>query len=439
MLKRPFHIVTSVLAIILLSLAAFFMANSSTPPWLRYVPSVGAVLVALPCMWAAKMWLGRRDAIILFIIFGVYALVVEAVATTTGFPYGPFAYSDGLGYKLFGVVPWTVAVAWPTLFLGAHSVAANLFESRLVRIIFTTLCLLAFDLVIDPGAVSLSFWQFVEEGSFYGVPLSNFAGWLLSGFAGACLLDLVVAGLRPLLPTPIQLSSSALMIIFFWTALGVFAGMFVPSVIGLAVLSALAIVWWRFHYSFDDRIVLVDEDGNAIGTAAKLAAHNSETELHRAFSVFIFNHKGELLLQQRAMSKKTWPGVWSNSCCGHVMMHEPTAKAASRRLKFELGLSGVDLTVALPDFRYRAEKDGVVENELCPVLVGRTDASPRPNPAEVENIRWIAWDEFLASLDDPGNEISPWAVKEVQLLAGSEVFKKWFTSRVGVSGTQAAV
>ena len=86
-----------------------------------------------------------------------------------------------------------------------------------------------------------------------------------------------------------------------------------PALIGTAAIVALIAAWWKFHYQFDDRIVLVDEDNNAIGTASKLESHNAGTKLHRAFSVFIFNRRGELLLQQRAVSKKTWPEVWSNT------------------------------------------------------------------------------------------------------------------------------
>ncbi|MEO6334879.1 MAG: carotenoid biosynthesis protein, partial [Pyrinomonadaceae bacterium] len=288
--------------IIFLALTAFFMANVPMPPWSHYPSSISAVLLAAPCLWAATMWLGWRDAIFLFIIFGVYALVVEVAAIATGFPYGYFAYSDRLGYKLFGVVPWMVAFAWIPLFFGSYSIACNLAESRLVRIILTTLGLFAFDLVIDPGAVRLGFWQFVEEGSFYAVPASNFAGWLLSGFVGACSLDLVVARLRPLLPAPIQLSSSAFLIIFFWFIFALSAGMVLPALIGASILIGLTFVCYKFLYSFDDKIVLVDENDNPIGTADKLDAHNSDTKLHRAFSVFIFNNEGELLLQQRALS-----------------------------------------------------------------------------------------------------------------------------------------
>lgn len=413
-----------------LAVSAFFMANVEMPSWSHVVSSISVVLFALPCAWAAKMWLGWRDAVILLTVLGVVALLIETSAIVTGFPYGHFGYSDHLGYKLFAVVPWTVAFAWTPLLLAAYSVAANVTRSRVFKILITTLTLLIFDLVLDPGAVHLGFWKYADAGAFYGVPISNFLGWIVSGSVGAIILEMMIARLRPLLPVPIQLGSSAFLIIWFWTAFAVFAGMFVPAMIGIGALIALIFAWWRFHYRFDDKIVLVDELNNAIGTASKLESHNAETRLHRAFSVFIFNRRGELLLQQRALSKKTWPGVWSNSCCGHVMLHEGTARAAARRLSYELGLRGIELTVALPDFRYRAEKDGVVENEICPVLIGVTDAEPQANPAEVASVRWTDWSEFLNSLERPETDISPWAKLEVRLLTESDVFRNWFAREI---------
>ncbi len=174
----------------------------------------------------------------------------------------------------------------------------------------------------------------------------------------------------------------------------------------------------------DDLVVLVDDDDRVVGTAGKRETHHADTPLHRGFSVFLFNRQGEFLMQQRALTKKTWPGVWSNSCCGHPMLDETVKAAAARRIEYELGMTGIDLKIALPDFRYRAEKDGVVENELCPVLIGVTDKEPVPNPSEVERIKWVDWDSFVTSLDDPQNGISPWAVQEVRLLIEAESFKQ---------------
>jgi isopentenyl-diphosphate delta-isomerase len=111
------------------------------------------------------------------------------------------------------------------------------------------------------------------------------------------------------------------------------------------------------------------------------------------------------------------------------MLHESTKAAAKRRLKYELGISGVDLHLALPDFRYRAEKGGVMENEICPVFVGVTDQQPRPYPLEVESVRWVDWEEFVESIGEAKTELSPWAIEEVRELLESAVFRRVYPGR----------
>jgi isopentenyl-diphosphate delta-isomerase len=108
------------------------------------------------------------------------------------------------------------------------------------------------------------------------------------------------------------------------------------------------------------------------------------------------------------------------------MLHETTEHAAKRRLNHELGIRNVELEIVLPDFRYRAEKDGVVENEICPVLVGFDHSIPKPNSYEVNATRWVDWEQFVKDVKDPANGYSPWAVEEVELLTGNEKFKELF-------------
>src|SRR5438067_12237108 len=96
-----------------------------------------------------------------------------------------------------------------------------------------------------------------------------------------------------------------------------------------------------------EEVVLVNEQNEPVGTSEKLVTHNSQTPLHRGFSVFLFNTNGELLLQQRSSKKKTWPLVWSNSCCGHPQLNETSIDAAKRRLRHELGIKDTQLWVIL--------------------------------------------------------------------------------------------
>jgi isopentenyl-diphosphate delta-isomerase len=423
------------LVLVVLAVSACVMANIVIPPEAAFVSTINIILFAAPAFWATRWWLGWRDAVLLWAVLGVLALVIETSAIITGFPYGHFGYSDLLGYRLFGYTPWTVFLAWTPLVLAAYAIAQRISEdqltansyqlaARIYRILVTAMTLVVFDLVLDPGAVKVGFWRYEGGGAFYGVPVSNFVGWMFSGAIAGIVLEIFTLIKKPLLPAPAQMISSTFFIVSFWTFIAVFSGMFWPMAIGFAVIVLLAAFYFRYYYAFDDMIVMVDEDNNPIRTARRRAAHNHDTKLHRAFSVFIFNEKGEVLLQQRALTKKTWPGVWSNSCCGHVMLHETTEAAARRRLKYELGLKVRDLTLVLPDFRYRAEKDGVVENEICPVFVGFASSEPIPNPSEVNDVKWVGWQQFIVDVSYPANKYSPWAREEVELLTQSTVFSK---------------
>ena len=412
--------------LLFLAVSAFFMVNVHLPPWSHWLSGLNVILFAIPAFWATRRWLGWRDAAVLWLLLGVYALLIETSAIFTGFPYGHFGYSELLGAKLFGATPWTVFLAWTPLIMGAYSVARTMFGSAIVRVAATALIATSFDLVLDPGAVRLGFWKYAANIGFYGVPISNFMGWLVTSSLAAVLIEAFLRRIKPLLRIPVQITSSAFLIVFFWTAISIFGAMAWPAAIGLAIVIWLALYWFKYHYRFDDMLVYVDDAGTPLATEFKPLVHHGDTKLHLAFSIFLFNSRGELLLQQRALNKKTWPGVWSNSCCGHVMLHEKTVDAAKRRLKFELGMDGVDLKLMLPDFRYRAEKDGVVENEICPVFVGVTDKQPRPNPDEVEAVQWVDWIEFSATVASPESGISPWAVEEVELLAASREFQEFF-------------
>ncbi|HVL52556.1 MAG TPA: isopentenyl-diphosphate Delta-isomerase [Actinomycetota bacterium] len=152
-------------------------------------------------------------------------------------------------------------------------------------------------------------------------------------------------------------------------------------------------------------IVLVDEEGRPLGRAEKWSSHHQNTPLHLAFSCYVFDSRGRTLITQRAAHKKVWPGVWSNTACGHPAPGESIEDAIRRRLDYELGMSATDLRVALPSYRYRAPAfGGVVENEFCPVYLARADTDPKPNPEEVAAFEWVGWERFLraADADDAG-------------------------------------
>src|SRR5689334_21331761 len=158
----------------------------------------------------------------------------------------------------------------------------------------------------------------------------------------------------------------------------------------------------------EELIVLVDEAGQAIGTMPKPLVHNDESPLHRAFSTYLFDDAGRLLITRRAEDKDTFPGMWTNTVCGHPGPGEDDAAAIARRADFELGLRVTDLRPALPGYRYRAEFRGVVENEVCPVYLGRFTGTPQPDPAEVAEWELLEWAAFRRRQEGEGDSWSPW-------------------------------
>jgi isopentenyl-diphosphate delta-isomerase len=163
-------------------------------------------------------------------------------------------------------------------------------------------------------------------------------------------------------------------------------------------------------------VVLLDEDGQAVGTADKSRVHHAATPLHLAFSCYLFDRHGNVLVTQRAHTKRTFPGVWTNSCCGHPGPGEALEEAVRRRVLQELGTTVVDLTLVLPRFRYRAEHSGVVENEMCPVFVGVADTAVAPDRTEVEATRWEPWPAFRAGVLDGSRVVSAWCREQVEQL-----------------------
>ena len=136
----------------------------------------------------------------------------------------------------------------------------------------------------------------------------------------------------------------------------------------------------------EELVVLLDEQGEAIGTTPKRGVHHADTPLHLAFSCYLFDGAGRLLMTRRALHKPTWPGAWTNSVCGHPGPGEPIEDAVRRRVLDEVGLRAEGVRLMLPGFRYRAVMpNGVVENEMCPVFVATSSDEGAPNPDEVDD------------------------------------------------------
>lgn len=164
----------------------------------------------------------------------------------------------------------------------------------------------------------------------------------------------------------------------------------------------------------EELVVLLNDARQPVGTMPKSQVHSADTPLHLAFSVYVFDNAGRLLVTRRALTKRTWAGVWTNSCCGHPLPGEDVGQAAHRRLGQELGLAATSIDVVLPDFAYRATSaEGVVENEVCPVFVARVAGDPTPDPDEVAEWRWVNWADFRRLAQTAPWALSPWAAAQI--------------------------
>lgn len=167
--------------------------------------------------------------------------------------------------------------------------------------------------------------------------------------------------------------------------------------------------------SIQEHVILVNDQGMVIGTQEKYAAHTLHTPLHLAFSSWLFNAEGECLITRRALSKKAWPGVWTNSVCGHPQSGEKTEEAIIRRCRFEVGAELTDITAVAPEFRYReTDPSGIVENEICPVFAARITNDVTINVEEVMDYQWVELDALFRAPDATPWAFSPWMVMEAK-------------------------
>lgn len=164
----------------------------------------------------------------------------------------------------------------------------------------------------------------------------------------------------------------------------------------------------------EELVVLLDGRRRPIGSQLKSEVHHGETPLHLAFSAHVLDDDDNTLLTRRAITKRTWPGVWSNACCGHPAPGEDPVQAVARRLASELGMVARSVSLALADFAYQArDSGGIVENEVCPVYLARVSGrrpSPVPDPGEVAEWAWLERSEASVLARRHPWLLSPWSV-----------------------------
>jgi putative membrane protein len=193
------------------------------------------LLLALPSFGVLIRWLGLRRGLSILGVFSLLPLFIEAVAVVTGYPYGHFSYSTAIGPVLFGIVPVAVAFAYLPVLLGGISLSCQGSGITLTRaVLISTGFVLLADLVIDPAAVHAGFWMWENPGLYYGIPISNFLGWALTGLIYSWLFfTLTSKQERPFSCPPAMMAASLLLIMAIWSGYLFRHQLLIPAVLGL--------------------------------------------------------------------------------------------------------------------------------------------------------------------------------------------------------------
>ena len=214
---------------------AYFAVRFPDVPGASVGSYASTFLITLPSFVALFRYLGSHRAVLSLLALSAFGYTVEAIGVSTGFPYGSFYYGDALGEKVLGLVPYLLPVSYAPLVIGATAASWNVglgLNYRFLLILRSALLLTLMDGVLDPGAVVLGLWVWPDGGVYYGVPPSNYAGWLLTGTLAAALL--LAAGRWRSAPLP-GLLDGAVLALAFWTGVAGFSGLVVPALLGAAL------------------------------------------------------------------------------------------------------------------------------------------------------------------------------------------------------------
>ena len=219
--------------------AAYFTVRFPDVPGAEIGSFVSTFLIALPSFIALWRYLGPERATLSLLALSAFGFAIETTGVVTGFPYGPFYYGDSLGPKVAGLVPYLLPLSWAPLVLGAVAATTPKDKAaprrRVVRVLSAAMLLTLVDGVLDPGAASLGFWVWPEGGPYYGVPVTNYLGWLLSSTLAAALI-LALGRRRWGRETPPPgLLDSVVIAVAFWTGVAVFSGLLFPAALGGAL------------------------------------------------------------------------------------------------------------------------------------------------------------------------------------------------------------
>jgi putative membrane protein len=224
----------------LVFISSYFAVIYPIGDFFTSVSNIFILVFAIPLIHSLIKWLGWKKGMSILLLLGGISLAVEIFAIVTGVPYGNFAYSSTLGFRLF-TVPISVPLAYLPILFGAFTVSNHLqkLPTRLYHTLVSALLNTAIDFVIDPAAVNAVFWFWPDGGLYYGVPVINFGGWLFTGFLYSQILYSLVQTDISSLEVPIDVSYSLLLILSFWIGYTLWNNLFIPVLVGFVILSVM--------------------------------------------------------------------------------------------------------------------------------------------------------------------------------------------------------
>jgi putative membrane protein len=197
------------------------------------ISSIFIIFFALPSYYYLVSHLGLRRGFYVLIVLSILPVIIEGVAVWTGFPYGEFEYGKSLGLLIFDLVPLSVSFAYLPILLGSLFIASQQTMEKFQFSIISSFFMMFIDLVIDPAAVSIGFWSYNKGGFYYGVPITNFLGWLLTGFIYAMVFYFLSG--KDFFPLPTGISISLIWILSFWIGYSLIVTLYIPALIGLII------------------------------------------------------------------------------------------------------------------------------------------------------------------------------------------------------------
>jgi putative membrane protein len=234
------HRFTVIISTASLFLSSWLVANVDIGESVTWVSAFFILILAIPSYYYWLKWLPLRTGTLILLFLGIFPIMIESIGIATGFPYGGFHYTDEMGFKIFGLVPWSVAFAFGPLVIGSFTLASSATRNPKTALLLGALLLVTFDLILDPAAVVLSIWVWDNPGPYYGIPITNYIGWLLTGYIVCILLHALTANdLKELTRFPRELSLSLLLTVAFWTGYSLWVQLLIPVLIGIGMIAVL--------------------------------------------------------------------------------------------------------------------------------------------------------------------------------------------------------